>query len=294
MRDLRGSVRTTVPLLALLLSGCSGVLNPRGPIGNADRTILLDCVLVMLVIVVPTIVATLAFAWWFRASNARAKRHLGFVYSGQIELLVWSVPVLVVLLLAGVTWIGTHELDPAKPLTSSAKPLEVQVVSLDWKWLFIYPGQGVASVNDLTIPAGVPVHFSLTSASVMNAFFVPQLGSMIYTMSGMVTQLNLRADRPGDFWGQSSHFSGDGFAGMHFEVHAVTADQFTGWISRAKQTGSMLDTGSYAVLARQSLNVRPLIYSSVQPTLFHDITTLKLSPGPGPGPANAASSGTGY
>jgi cytochrome o ubiquinol oxidase subunit 2 len=284
-------MRSSALVATALLSGCSGVLDPQGPIGDADRTILLDSVLIMLVIVVPTIVATLVFAWWYRASNANATRRPEFVYSGQIELLVWSVPVLVVLLLAGVTWIGAHELDPAKPLTSSAKPLEVQVVSLDWKWLFIYPDQGVASVNVLTIPAGMPVHFSLTSASVMNAFFMPQLGSMIYTMYGMVTQLNLRADRPGNFHGQSSHFSGDGFAGMHFEAHAVTAAQFAAWVAHAKQSGPALDSRAYTDLSRQSENMRPFTYRAVQPALFHDIVTQKLSAGPGP--ANATSPRTG-
>ena len=147
----------------------------------------------------PTIAATLAFAWWFRATNTRAAYLPDFAYSGRLELIVWAIPVLVIMLLGGVIWIGSHELDPAKPLASKTPPLDIQVVSLDWKWLFIYPNQGVASVNQLVLPAGVPIHFSLTSGSVMNAFFVPQLGSMIYTMNGMTTQLNLRADTPGTF-----------------------------------------------------------------------------------------------
>jgi cytochrome o ubiquinol oxidase subunit 2 len=150
----------------------------------------------MLAIVVPTIAATFAFAWWFRASNARARYLPDWVFSGRIELIVWSIPLLVIMLLGGVAGIGSHDLDPAKPLTSDTPPFEVQVVSLDWKWLFIYPSHGVASVNQLVIPAATPIHFSLTSASVMNVFFVPQLGSMIYTMNGMTTQLNLQADSP--------------------------------------------------------------------------------------------------
>ena len=222
-----------------LLSGCDwAVLDPQGPIGDQDKTILVDLVAIMLAIVVPTILATLAFAWWFRSSNTRAIYRPSFDYSGRFELIVWSIPLLIIMLLGGVIWIGSHELDPAKPLASEVEPLEVQAVSLDWKWLFIYPKQRVASVNELVIPAGTPVHFSLTSASVMNAFFVPQLGSMIYTMNGMTTQLNLRADEPGTFLGESSHFSGDGFSDMHFDVRAERADQFATWIESRPRQGT--------------------------------------------------------
>ena len=198
----------------------------------------------MLAIVLPTIAATLAFAWWFRASNMRARYLPDWAYSGRIELIVWGIPCMVIMLLGGVAWIGSHDLDPAKPLASNTPPLEVQGVSLDWKWLFIYPDQGVASVNQLVVPAGVPIHFSLTSASVMNAFFIPQLGSMIYTMNGMTTQLNLQADAPGTFRGLSSHFSGDGFSDMHFDVRALPAEQFAAWIAATRSTGPTLDAGN--------------------------------------------------
>ena len=243
---------------------------------------MINSVAIMLAIVVPTIIATLAFAWWFRASNTRATYRPEFVYSGRIELIVWSIPLLVIMLLGGVIWIGSHELDPATPLASDTAPLEIQAVSLDWKWLFIYPKQRVASVNELVVPAGVPVHFSLTSASVMSAFFVPQLGSMIYTMNGMTTQLNLRADAPGDFLGEASHFSGDGFSDMHFAVKAEPADQFATWIESARNAGPTLDAASYVALARQSVERRPFTFGSVEPGLFEKIVTLQLPPGPGP------------
>jgi len=266
-----------------LLGGCdSGVLDPQGPVGTADKAILIDSVAIMLAIVVPTIIATFAFAWWFRASNTRATYRPEFVYSGRIELIVWSIPLLVIMLLGGVIWIGSHDLDPAKPLASDAPPLEIQAVSLDWKWLFIYPKQRVASVNELVVPAGVPIHFSLTSASVMSAFFVPQLGSMIYTMNGMTTQLNLRADAPGDFLGEASHFSGDGFSDMHFAVKAEPADQFATWIESARNAGPTLDAASYVALARQSVERRPFTFGSVEHGLFQKIVTLQLPPGPGP------------
>ena len=178
---------------SLGLAACQpAVLDPQGVVGIAEKTILIDSLAIMLAIVVPTIVATLGFAWWFRASNTRATYLPAWAYSGRIELIVWGIPLLVITLLGGVAWIGSHQLDPAKPLASSTPPVEIQAVSLDWRWLFIYPNERIATVNELVVPAGVPIHFSLTSASVMNAFFIPQLGSMIYTMNGMTTQLHLQ------------------------------------------------------------------------------------------------------
>jgi cytochrome o ubiquinol oxidase subunit 2 len=277
------AARCVVYIAPIVLTACQpAVLDPRGAVGIAEKMILIDSLAIMLAIVIPTIAATLAFAWWFRAPNTRAAYLSDWAYSGRIEFIVWSIPVLAIMLLGGVAWIGSHDLDPAKPLTSNTPPLEVQVVSLDWKWLFIYPSQGIASVNQLVVPAGVPIHFSLTSASVMNAFFIPQLGSMIYTMNGMTTQLNLQADAPGTFRGLSSHFSGDGFADMHFDVLAVPAEQFAGWIEATRNTGPTLDPGSYAALARQSKNTAPFTFRAADPELFQQIVTQKLPPGPGP------------
>ena len=273
-------------MLLLSLIGCSGgVLEPRGPIGAANLKIMYNALAIMLTIVVPTVIATFAFAWWFRASNPRAQYRPDWVYSGRIELLVWGIPLLVIVFLGGVIWIGAHALDPFKPIESQSKPIEVQVVSLDWKWLFIYPDQGVASVNELVVPAGVPVHFQLTSATVMNQFFVPQLGSMIATMNGMVTQLYLQADRPGDYYGQSAQFSGDGFSGMHFTVRAVPADEFMQWLDAARNAGSTLDRNGYIALSQESQNVRSFTYRTVEPDLFHAIVTQQIPPGPGPSAA---------
>ena len=275
--------------LAVALAGCEpAVLAPAGDVGAADVTILLNSVAIMLAIVIPTIAATLAFAWWYRSSNARAQRHPEFVYSGRVEMITWAIPLLTVMLLGGVAWVGSHDLDPAKPLPSKTPPLNVQVVSLDWKWLFIYPDQHVATVNHVVIPVGTPVHFTLTSASVMNAFFIPRLGSMIYTMNRMATQLNLVARQPGIFPGLSSHFSGDGFADMHFNVEAVTPDQFATWASAAHGAGPALTPQSYAELAKQSHNVAPYGYGDVDPTLFNQIVTQALPPGPGPAAAPTA------
>ena len=272
-------------LFALLaFAGCQrAVLYPAGPVGEADYTLLIDSLAIMLAIVVPTILATLGCAWWFRATNTRARYLPGFVYSGQLEIIVWGIPLLTIMLLGGVAWVGAHDLDPAKPLPSKDAALTVQVVSLDWKWLFIYPDQKVASVNHLVIPAGVPVSFQLTSASVMNAFFIPQLGSMIYTMNGMRTQLNLSADAPGTFAGLSSHYSGDGFSTMHFDVDSVPAERFTAWVNETRQgSGSALTSQSYAELAKQTLSVAPFTYKDVDPDLFQKIVSQALPPGPGP------------
>ncbi len=271
----------TVPLG--LLSGCgNGVLTPRGPIGSANSVILLDSVGIMSAIVVPTIIAVAVFAWWFRASNTRAQYRPDFVYSGRIEIIVWAIPILVILFLSGVIWIGAHELDPFTPLDPKTKPTEVDVVSLDWKWLFIYPEQGIASVNALTVPAGVPVHFRLTSATVMNSFFVPQLGSMIATMNGMVTQLYLKADHPGDFYGESAQFSGDGFSDMNFVLHAVPQDAFNQWVTSARASGPALDRAGYIALLAESQNAKPFTYRSVAPKLFDAIVRQQLPTGPGP------------
>ena len=193
---MRYAVLAIVLIGAAMLGGCSeGVLDPKGPIAAAERQILFNSLGIMLAIVIPTILATLGVAWWFRSSNKRARYLPNFDYSGRLEMLVWSIPAMTVLLVGGVAWVGSHDLDPRKPIASTAKPVRVQVVSLDWKWLFIYPDQGIASVNQLTIPVGTPVSFELTSSGVMNSFFVPQLGGQIYTMAGMVTRLHA-AGRP--------------------------------------------------------------------------------------------------
>jgi cytochrome o ubiquinol oxidase subunit II len=262
-----------------------GVLAPQGPVGAAEKTILIDSLAIMLSIVVPTIVATFAFAWWFRASNTRARHRPDWEFSGEIELVVWSIPVMVIILLGGVAWIGSYQLDPAQRIDSDKPAFDVEVVSLDWKWLFIYPEQGIASVNELVVPAATPIHFSLTSASVMNAFFVPELGSMIYTMNGMVTQLNLEADRAGTFAGRSAHYSGDGFSDMHFEVRALDRDAFDAWVTATRGNAAALDDAAYGELAKQGVVDQARQFGRVDATLFHRIVMLDVAPGPGPVPA---------
>ncbi len=271
-------------LASALLAGCQpAVLDPEGPIGQAQKTILIDSLIIMLAIVVPTILGSMGVAWWFRAGNRRAKYLPHWAYSGQIEVVTWGIPLLTITLLGGVAWIGSHQLDPAQPIASNTKPLEVQVVSLDWKWLFIYPAQNVASVNQLAIPAGTPVHFTLTSASVLNAFFIPQLGSMIYTMNGMASQLWLQADHVGTYAGLSSHYSGDGFSDMHFQVHSLDPAGFEAWIAAAR-TRPPLDAAGYTELTKPSMRVPPGTFGGLDASLFDKIVSQQLPPGPGPAP----------
>ena len=261
------------------LGGCSqGVLDPQGPIASAEKTILLNSLGIMLAIVVPSILATLGIAFWFRASNPRALHLPDFEYSGLLEMIVWSIPAMTVLLLGGIAWIGAHELDPRKPIESSVKPIKVQVTSLDWKWLFIYPDEGIASVNTLTIPSGTPISFDLTSSGVMNSFFVPQLGSQIYTMAGMVTHLELQAQKPGVYPGFSAQFSGNGFADMNFVVNAVPRDQFAQWVASMRGKGPALDAQSYTALAQPSAAVAPFAYGLVASDLFGTIVQASTQP----------------
>ena len=258
------------------------ILDPQGPIGAADKTILIDSVAIMLAIVLPTIAAIFAFAFWFRASNTKARYRPDWEYSGRIELVVWSIPALTVILLGGVAWIGSHRLDPATPVEGTGSPLRIQVVSLDWKWLFIYPDQRIATVNTLTVPAGASLRFELTSGSVMNAFFIPQFGSMIYTMNGMVTRLHLRADNEGDYQGLSSHFSGDGFPDMLFDVHVISPLAFPDWVATTVRSDQVLNAESYGKLARQTVERNKPGYRLDDPRLFDAIATQMIPPGPGP------------
>ena len=284
------SYRLIVVNAALPLTACdraAGVLDPQGPIAAAERLLLVNSTAIMLVVVVPVIVVTLAFAWWYRASNPRAVRSLDVAYEGRIEFVTWSIPALIVILLGGVIWIGSHQLDPKAPIIADAKPLRVDVVALDWKWLFIYPEQGVAAVNELALPVGTPVQFRLTSATVMNSFFVPQLGSQIYAMAGMTTHLNLLADRPGDYPGFSAMFSGDGFSDMRFITKAMSAGDFDAWLGRVRGSGPALDDASYGQLAKPSKAVPPATYGSVAPKLFERIVE-ETTAGSGDGAAGAA------
>ena len=274
---MRYSLLAVVLIGAATLGGCAeGVLDPKGPIALAERQILLNALGIMLTIVIPVILAILGVGFWFRASNERARYRPNFAYSGRLEMLVWSIPAMTVFLVGGVAWVGSHDLSPRKPIASTVKPLRVQVASLDWKWLFIYPDHGIASVNQLTIPVGTPVNLELTSSGVMNSFFVPQLGSQIYTMAGMITRLHLQADHPGTYRGFSAQFSGDGFSDMHFDADAVPNEKFAQWVEAARSTGLQLDAKTYADLAKPSAAVPPFTYRAVAPGLFDSLLVSEM------------------
>ncbi|GAA0579668.1 ubiquinol oxidase subunit II [Rhizomicrobium electricum] len=265
-----GARAATLAVAAVLLSGCDAVLlDPKGPIGEAERDIIYLATGLMLLVVVPVIGMTVAFAWKYRASNTKATYAPNWNHSTVIEAVVWSIPVVIILILGTVTWISSHTLDPRRPIASAQKPLEVQVVSLDWKWLFIYPEYGVASVNELALPVGRPVHFSLTSSGVMNAFFVPQLGTQVYTMPGMQSQLNLRADHAGSYLGISANYSGRGFADMNFKALAMEPAALKDWIARAK-AATPLDTAAYRTLAAPGTHSVAL-YGTVEQGLYDRI-----------------------
>jgi len=260
----------------------AGVLDPRGPVAANEYQILQNATLIMLAVIVPVIVLTLAFAWWFRAGNKRAQRRPDFTYSGGLEVVTWGIPLLVILFLGGIGWLSAHALDPVKPIPAHsdspvAEALDIQVVSLDWKWLFIYPGTGVAAVNHLVVPVGRPLRLKLTSATVMNSFFVPQLGSQIYAMAGMSTTLYLRADQQGTFPGMSAQFSGDGFSDMRFDVEAVAAPAYDAWLARTRAGGARLDAATYAALAKPGTSA-PRDFHLAMPQLFDHIMASSSGP----------------
>jgi cytochrome o ubiquinol oxidase subunit 2 len=262
---------------ALLASCREGVLDPQGPVGLSELVILSDATAIMLAVVIPVIVLTLGFAWWFRAGNRRAEYKPDWEYSGRIELIIWSIPALVIAFLGGMAWISSHDLDPPKPLIAKQAAVEIDVVSLDWRWLFIYPDQGIATVNQLMVPAGVPLHFRLTSTSVMNSFFIPQLGSQIYTMPGMTTQLNLEADQAGTYQGLSAQFSGPGFSDMRFALEATSPQLFRQWLEETRARGGVLDAVAFAELSRPKRASEPLSFGQVDPELFNIAASGKIA-----------------
>ncbi len=263
------------PEWALACDGDCGskwaLLNPRGPIAAHEKGLIITAFALMLLVVVPVIFMTIAFAWKYRASNNDASYAPKWDNSTKIEAVVWTVPAVIVAILAALVWKSSHELSPYRPIASAVKPVQVQVVSMNWKWLFIYPDLGIASVNRLVIPAGVPVSFRITSDAVMSSFFIPQLGGQIYAMAGMQTRLQLVADQPGSYQGLNTQFSGDGFAGMHFETVAASNQDFDAWVAQVRHSSMPLSEDAFKALEIPSENVPPRYFSSVEPQLFERI-----------------------
>ena len=262
-----------VPLLGtLLLGGCNmTLLNPTGQVGLEQRNLIITATLLMLLVVIPVIVMTFLFAWKYRASNTNATYTPKWNHSTKIEIAVWTVPILIIIALGYVTYVSTHELDPYRPLESDVKPITIEVVSLDWKWVFIYPEQGIATVNKIVFPTNTPVNFKVTSDSVMNSFFIPGLGGQIYAMAGMQTKLHLIANRDAEMEGISANYSGAGFTGMKFKAISTSQENFDAWVSEVKKAPKQLETAEYEALTKPSQNNPVELYSSVTPNLFQII-----------------------
>jgi cytochrome o ubiquinol oxidase subunit 2 len=275
MRRAERAKRALVILPLLLLSGCNWeVLDPQGAIGLSEKTLLITSVLLMLLIVVPVIVLTLAVAFHFRASNTKATYRPDFNHSLPIEIVIWVIPCLIILVLGVITWDSTHTLDPYRRIAAGdRKPINVEVVSLDWKWLFIYPDLHIASVNEMAMPVGTPVSFNITSDTVMNSFFIPQLGSQIYAMAGMQTRLHLLADHPGIYRGISANFSGDGFSGMSFNAIATSQAGFDAWVQKVRASGALLDAAAMTKLEQASQDVPVSYYGSVKGDPYGDLVS---------------------
>jgi cytochrome o ubiquinol oxidase subunit II len=277
-RKLRG------PLLlacSALLTGCNAVvLHPSGDVAAQQGRLVVLATVLMLLIIVPVIVLTFVFAWRYRQSNARADYAPDWDHSLQLELVIWAAPLLIIIALGAVTWITTHTLDPYQPLkkidarrfiAAGVEPLTVEVVALDWKWLFLYPDQGIAVLNEVAAPVDVPIRFKITSESVMNSFFIPALAGQIYAMPGMETQLNAVINQPGEYEGFSANYSGAGFSGMHFKFRGMSQADFEGWVQTAKASGGDLNRDGYLGLARPSERDAVRRYASVESDLYDAI-----------------------
>ena len=277
-----------LPLVALLC-GCNFVvLDPSGDIAIQQRDLIIVSTVLMLVIIIPVMVLTVLFAWRYRTQNKEATYDPEWHHSTKLELIIWGAPLLIIICLGSLTWVATHLLDPYRPLARIApdqpipagtKPLEVQVVALDWKWLFIYPEQGVASVNELVAPVDRPITFRISASSVMNSFYIPALAGQIYAMPGMESKLHAVINEAGTYRGFSANYSGAGFSGMHFAFKGVTQADFDKWVASTKAGGGELTREGYLVLERPSQNVPVQHFAKVDPELFDAIVNLCVEPG---------------
>jgi len=267
--------------VALLLAGCDTVLlNAPGDVAAQQGRLIVVSTVLMLLIIVPVIALTILFAWRYRQSNTEATYSPDWDHSTVLELVIWSAPLLIIIALGAVTWISTHTLDPYRPLRridearampANTKPLEVQVVALDWKWLFIYPEQGIATVNELAAPVDVPITFKITASSVMNSFYIPALAGQIYAMPGMETKLHAVMNKAGEYEGFSANYSGAGFSDMRFKFHGMSTAEFDKWVQAAKAGGQSLNRESYLQLAKPSQREPVKRYATVASDLYDHV-----------------------
>ena len=269
-----GRVARLLPVLsALLLAGCSDLvlLNPKGPIGETERFVILFAFCLMLLVVIPVIIMVIWFPRRYRANHTRDDYAPKWSYSGKIELVIWLVPAAIITALSILIWKTTHELDPYKPISSAAAPVNVQAVSLDWQWLFIYPDENIAVTNELVFPVNVPLNLRLTSETVMTSFFIPQLGSQIYAMAGMQTRLHLLANETGIYTGQNQQFSGEGYSTMKFPAIAATPEEYTAFLAKSRKADQQLDMARYEKLATPTIDAPIAYFSWVEKGLFEAI-----------------------
>ncbi|HEQ3589689.1 TPA: ubiquinol oxidase subunit II [Vibrio harveyi] len=260
----------------LMLSGCnSALLDPKGSIGVQEKELIITALLLMLIVVIPVILMTIYFAYRYRESNTGEEYAPEWAHSTKIEVVVWTIPIIIIAILATITWRSTHELEPSKPIASDVKPITIEVVSLDWKWLFIYPEENIATVNYVAFPKDVPIQFKLTSDNIMNAFFIPRLGTQIYAMPGMVTKLNLIANHTGDYKGFASNYSGKGFSQMKFTAAAMEdRTAFLNWVQQVKASPDRIeDWEQFRALASPTVAEPVKMFSSIPPFLFTDVVT---------------------
>lgn len=284
-------LRRTAPILALPLAGCNWVvMNPSGDIAVQQRDLILISVALMLLIVVPVMALIVFFAWRYRATNEAVDKDYDpdWDHSTKLELLIWSAPLLIIIALGALTWVSTHKLDPYRPLDRidaktaidpKVKPLRVEVVALDWKWLFIYPDLGIATVNEMAVPTNVPVSFEITSSTVMNSFYIPELAGQIYAMPGMKTQLHAVANKPVTSTGFSANYSGAGFTHMRFGYHALDQAGFDAWVAKVKASSAAIDRNVYLTLAKPTEKAPVAYFSTIDPTLFQAVVNLCPKPG---------------
>lgn len=269
----------SIAALAFLYVGTHkvDVLDPKGVIAMKQRKLFVTSALLMLIVVLPVLVMTFIFSWRYGADKDKSKYSPDWGHSNTAEIVWWGVPFVIIFILSIMVWRTSHELNPFKPLESNKKPLEIQVVALEWKWLFIYPEQGIATVNYLQFPEKTPINFEISGQSPMNSLWIPQLGGMIYAMPAMRTKLHLMADETGEYQGRSGHFSGKGFAGMYFNARSSTEEEFEKWVRSVKSQGKTLNFGVYKELAKPSEYV-PVIYYSLGDTRLFDQIVSQYDP----------------
>jgi cytochrome o ubiquinol oxidase subunit 2 len=273
-----------LPLIALLLAGCrSDVFSPAGDIAMQQRDLIIISTFLMLLIIIPVMILIVVFARKYRASNKDAKYEPDWDHSTHLELVIWAAPLAIIICLGAVTWVSTHLLDPYRqlgrlgpdrPVAESVEPLEVEVVALDWKWMFIYPQYDLATVNELVAPVDRPIEFKLTSSTVMNSFYIPAMAGMIYAMPGMQTRLHAVINVPGEYKGIAAHYSGHGFSGMHFKTRGVSDDEFDAWVAEVKASPDKLDRSRYLEVEKPSEHVPVMHFASVESGLYTAVVNM--------------------